>query len=162
VIKVCSFRLLWRDPGCGAGKITDQRAQPSSVSTASATQCRGELPASYKPGDVKVLGSLRYGQTSRLVDCSAIPRYRAFVFDGYGGESDRKAIVGITESSLNQISRGATHLRVRLPDRGPDLEAWYIVFHDFDNRPARFTIQLQRIEECIARGSFHATRQTMI
>jgi hypothetical protein len=69
-------------------KITDQRAQPSAVSTASTRQFGGELPASCQP-DVKVLGSLRYGETSPLVDCSAIPRCQAFLFDGYGGRASK-------------------------------------------------------------------------
>jgi hypothetical protein len=136
-------------------KSTVPQVQQSSMNVVAATPGSDRvLPVNYAPADVQVLGNLDYGQTSDSVKCSTNPHYRAFVFSAYGGESvdvtvksaDRKAFVSIADSSLALVASGATHLSVRLPYRGPDIEVWYIVFRDFDNRPARFTVQLKKIE----------------
>jgi hypothetical protein len=134
-------------------KTTDQSVRQSSE-VVTAELKKGGQPVSYVPSDVKILGALDYGQTSDSVDYSASPPYCAFIFNGYGGETveatvlgtERKAFVAITDSSLVQIASGATHLSVRLPDRGPDIEAWYIVFRTVDNGPARFTVKLTKTE----------------
>jgi len=129
-------------------KTTDRRAaQRSQLVTAA-------KPVSYISDDVRVLGDLDYGQSSGWVSYSPSPHYSAFVFSAYGGESvevavkgaDRRAFVAVADSSLNQIESGATHLSVHLPYRGPDIEVWYIVFRSFDNRPARFTVQVNKTE----------------
>ena len=146
------FATMW---AAAQEKTTDRPVQPPSALVSSVTQLRkGGLPVSYVPSDVKVLGALDYGQTSGSVNSSTSPRYCAFVFSGYGGEgveatvmgTDRKAFVAIADSSLIQIASGATHLSVRLPYRGPDLEVWYIVFRNLDNRPARFTVHVTKTE----------------
>jgi len=134
-------------------KTTDP-SLPQSSELVSTELRKGGLPVSYVPSDVKVLGALDYGQTSDAVDYTASPPYWSFVFSGYGGErveaavmgTDRKAFVAITDSSLVQIASGATRLSVRLPDRGPDIEAWYIVFRTLDNGPARFTVKVTKTE----------------
>ena len=105
---------------------------------------------SYAPREVKVMGDLDYGQTSRWVTYSARPRYRAFVFSAYGGErvevnlqgTSEKAFLALADSTLNQVASGQTHLTVALPYRGPDLEVWYIVFRDADAKPARFAVRV--------------------
>jgi hypothetical protein len=111
-------------------------------------------PVTYAPADVKILGALDYGETSDSIEWSASPHFRAVVFSGYGGEkieatvtgTDRKAFVAITDSTLVQIASGATHLSVRLPDRGPDIEVFYILFRTIDNTPARFTVHVMKTE----------------
>jgi len=133
-------------------KTAAQPVRESLVRGATPTRGRG-VPVQYAPDDVKILGDLDYGQTSGLAPYTANPRYRAFVFSGYGGETvevtvksaDRKAFVAITDPSLSQIASGGSHLIVRLPYRGPDIEVWYIIFKDSNNRPARFTVQVKKM-----------------
>lgn len=111
-----------------------------------------EVPTSYSPADVKVLGDLDYGKRSRAVFCSANPPYRAFVFSAFGGEavditvagSRGKPFVALTDSTLNTLVTGNGHVSLLLPYRGPYIEVWYIVFKDFENRPQRFTVQVNK------------------
>src|ERR1700687_4364977 len=70
----------------------------------------GLLAESFPPADVKIMGDLRYGQTSSAVDCSKKSPYYAFVFNGKANErvevvvksDDRQAFVAIADPSLNQ------------------------------------------------------------
>ena len=112
-----------------------------------------ELPRTYSARDVKILGDLDYGQSSGPVVYSASPTYRAFVFSAFGGETvevsvqgtNRKAIVALADSGLNQLAIGDTSLRLSLPNRGPYIECWYIVFRDFEKKPAQFTVQVKKL-----------------
>lgn len=107
---------------------------------------------SYAPADVKILGVLRYGQTSQPVEYSETPEYRAFVFSGHGNDrvevtvtgAGHNAFVAIADPSLNMIASGTGRLSVTLPDRGPDDEAYYAVFKDGMNRPARLSIEIKK------------------
>ncbi len=107
---------------------------------------------SYAPADVKILGVLRYGQTSQPVEYSETPEYRAFVFSGHGNDrvevtvtgADHNAFIAVADPSLNMISSGTGRLSVTLPDRGPDEEAYYVVFKDRMNRPARLSLQIKK------------------
>jgi len=138
----------------GQERTTDPPARQSSELVSAVLPLARSTPVTYTPADVKILGALDYGQTSDSIEWSASPHFRAFVFSGYGGEkieatvtgTDRKAFVAIADSTLVQIASGATHLSVRLPDRGPDIEVWYIVFRTIDNTPARFTVHVTKTE----------------
>ena len=113
----------------------------------------GLIAESFPPADVKVMGDLRYGQTSDAVECSHASPYYAFVFNGKAGErvdvvvksEDRQAFVALADPSLNQITSGTTHVAVTLPNRGPDAEAYYIVFRDSENKDGRFTVELKKL-----------------
>jgi hypothetical protein len=106
----------------------------------------------YAPNNVKVVGVLRYGQTSGLVEYSGTPQYRAFVFEGQGHDqievtvtgAGPNAFVAVTDPGLNVIASGAGHLSVSLPDRGPDTETFYVVFKGQMNRPAHMSVQLRK------------------
>ena len=108
----------------------------------------------YRPADVKVLGDLNYGQSSGEVLCSVSPPYNAFVFNGNGGDkievtvkrSDGTAFVVIADSGLVPIAEGSNALALSLPNRGPDVDAFYIVFRAPESKPARFTVQLKKLE----------------
>jgi len=108
---------------------------------------------SFPPADVKVVGDLRYGQTSSEVECSNASPYYAFVFNGKGGErvdvvvksEDRQAFVAIGDPSLNQLASGTGHVTFTLPNRGPDAEGFYIVFRDSESKDARFTVELKKL-----------------
>lgn len=143
-------------------KTTNHRVQHFSHSLVASAQSSG-LPLVYSARDVKVLGDLDYGQTSRPVVYSARPTYRAFVFSAFGGETvevtvhgtARKAMVALADSSLNRLAIGDTSLRLSLPNRGPYIECWYIVFRDSEKKPACFTVSVKKI------GSLASNSQTI-
>lgn len=122
---------------------------------------RNEVPHIYAAREVRVLGDLEYGQTSEPVMYSAKPPYSAFVFSAFGGETvevtvrgaDRKAMVALADASLQQLAIGDTRLRLSLPYRGPYIECWYIVFRDFEKKPARFTVQVKKLGRVAAQNS---------
>jgi len=113
----------------------------------------GLIAESFPPADVKVMGDLRYGQTSNAVECSSASPYYAFVFNGKAGErvdvvvksEDRRAFVAIGDPSLTQLASGIGHVTVTLPNRGPDAEAYYIVFRDSESKDGRFTVELKKL-----------------
>ena len=114
----------------------------------------GLAAQSFPPADVKIMGDLRYGQTSDAVECSSASPYYAFVFNGKGNErvdvvvksEDRQAFVAIADPSLNKITSGTGHVTTTLPNRGPDAEAFYIVFRDTESKDARH----RRVEKAAA------------
>jgi hypothetical protein len=124
-----------------------QASPPVALSTQIA------LPHAYSAKDVKILGDLDSGRASPPVLYSAHPPYRAFVFSAYGGEqvdiavkgATRKAYVVLTDSTLVPLASGVGSLRFTLPYRGPYIEVWYIVFRDFEAKPARFTVQVKKL-----------------
>jgi len=109
-------------------------------------------PLSYSPNDIKILGTLDSGQTSKLVEYSGTPKYRAFVFEGNGHDQieitvlggNRKAYVALADSTLTPIASGLGRLSTTLPDHGPDTEAFYILFRGSAHPPARLTVHLKK------------------
>jgi hypothetical protein len=110
--------------------------------------------ATLEPADVKVAGSLEYGQTSDPIDCTGTPKYSAFVFNGNGDDrievtvkgGDRQAAVSIADGSLKELATGMNHISFTLPKNGPDLDTYYIVFRDSEYKSGRFTVQLSKQE----------------
>lgn len=108
--------------------------------------------ATLEPSDVKVVGALDYGQTSQPVDYSGAPKYAAFVFNGNGGDpvevtvngGDRQAAISIADGTLKEVATGTNHISFTLPDHGPDMDTYYVVFRDTENKAARFTVQLTK------------------
>lgn len=102
---------------------------------------------SYSPSQVKVLGDIEYGERGIANTYSRGPRYRAFVFSGYGGDQVEITVTGapvhlaLADSTLHQIATGSSQLCVSLPDRGPDIELWYIITN---NAPTRLTFQVKK------------------
>ena len=113
------------------------------------------LSESFPPAEVRIVGDLEYGHSSAPIECATSPRYHALVFNAHGGDrvdvtvtaEGRQAEVAIADPSLNEIASGANHVTAVLPDRGPDVEAYYIVFRDSENKPARFTVRLKKLTE---------------
>jgi hypothetical protein len=107
----------------------------------------------FSPNDVKVVGDLNYGETSALVQCASSPAYCAFVFNGHGDDrvevtvntDQGTALVAIADGSLSQLASGTTHLVFTLPNRGPDPEAYYIVFRDTAKKAGRFAVRLKKL-----------------
>jgi len=108
---------------------------------------------SFKPDDVKVVGDLNYGETSALVQCAPSHAYCAFVFNGHGDDrvevtvkaDQGTALVAIADGSLSQLASGTTRLVFTLPNRGPDAEAYYIVFRDNAKKAGRFAVGLKKL-----------------
>jgi hypothetical protein len=109
----------------------------------------------FKADDVKVVGDLQYGQTSAPVDCSGVPSYCAFVFNGQGDDrieidvssGDGKAFVAIADGALAELTTGTNRVVFSLPRRGPDAETYYIVFRDSESKPRRFTVAVKKLEK---------------
>jgi hypothetical protein len=107
--------------------------------------------ATLDPAEVKIVGSLDYGQTSDPVDYTGTPKYAAFVFNGNGGDQvevtvkgDRAATVSIADGTLKELANGSNHISFTLPKTGPDLDTYYIVFRDAENQAGKFTVQLTK------------------
>ena len=107
----------------------------------------------YRPDDVKVLGVVDYGHSQTAMDrTSTRPRYRAFVFSGYGRDrveiTLKDATPGasfiLTDSTLVPIGRGSNQATFALPYRGPDIEVYYIVFPAC-SKTARVSVQLKKV-----------------
>lgn len=109
----------------------------------------------FKVDDVKVVGDLNYGQTSAPVDCSGVPSYCAFVFNGQGDDrieidvnsAEGKAFVAIADGTLAELTSGTNRVVFSLPRRGPDAETYYIVFRDSESKPRRFIVALKKLEK---------------
>lgn len=118
----------------------------------------GCAAGTFQPSEVKIVGDLDYGQTSDPVEYTDNPPYRAFVFTANSRDrievtvkgDSRNPFVAIADGSLKELARGATHIAFTLPKTGPDPEAYYIVFRDADNKAARFTVELKKVEKGIA------------
>lgn len=106
----------------------------------------------YSPDEMKVLGVLDNGQSSKLVEYTSTPKYRAFVFEGNGRDrvevtvtgANQKAYVALADSSLTPIASGLGRLVVSLPYHGPDTESFYILVKNLANQPARLTVHLEK------------------
>jgi hypothetical protein len=109
----------------------------------------------FKVEEVKVVGDLNYGQTSAPAECSGVPSYCAFVFNGQGNDRievdvssvDGKAFVAIADGALAELTSGTNRVVFSLPRRGPDAETCYIVFRDSERKPRRFTVALKKLEK---------------
>jgi hypothetical protein len=100
---------------------------------------------------MKIVGTLNSGETSKPVEYSSTPEYRAFVFEGNGHDQiqvtvtgdNRKAVIALADSTLTPIATGIGQLSAALPYHGPDTEAFYILFKGSTNQPARLTVHLK-------------------
>jgi hypothetical protein len=107
----------------------------------------------FSPDDMKTVGTLDSGQTSKPLEFSQTPKYRAFVFEGKGHDRvvitvagpAQKAYVALADSTLTPIASGLGRLSVTLPYHGPDTEAFYILVKNLASQPARLTVHLEKI-----------------
>ena len=106
------------------------------------------------PSDVKIVGSLDYGQTSDPVEYTGSPRYNAFVFNGNSGDQiqvvvtgkGNKVDVGIADGSLKVLKAATDRLEFTLPNHGPDLETYYLLFRDAAGNSAKFTVEIKKLK----------------
>ena len=117
------------------------------------TETQNANDRSYAPRDVKILGDLDFGQESKTVEYSNSPKYRAFVFSAFGGQTveikvdgdSEQPFVALTDSCLKQLTQGTKDLTVSLPNRGPYIEVWYVVFRDTADKPAHFSVRVNKV-----------------
>lgn len=120
-------------------------------------------PTVFQPDSVKVLGTLDYGKASASVNCSS--SLSAFVFEGYGGDqveihvtsAQGKPFIALADSGLHEVIRGTSQLQVSLPNHGPAIEAWYIIFRSPDG-PGQVTVQVNKAGEQSKNGDTHPVR----
>jgi hypothetical protein len=107
----------------------------------------------YSPDEIKVLGTLENGQTSKPVAYTKTVKYQSFVFEGYGRDQVEvtvagpaaKAYVALADSTLTPIASGLGRVSVALPYHGPDLEAFYILVKSLSSQPSQLTVHLRKI-----------------
>lgn len=107
-------------------------------------------PHTFSPAQVRVLGDVEYGHSKTAASYASGPKYRAFVFSGYGGDrveitlkaGAQKMPIVLADSTLNQIAAGSSRLSVSLPYRGPDVEVWYVLT---PNTPTRLTVEVKKV-----------------
>ncbi len=125
------------------------------VKSAGAAIVPASFPAqhyTYSPDNVKVLGVLDNGETSKPTEFLRTPKYQAFVFQGNGHDqveitvtgSNQKAYVALADSALTPIASGLGRLAVTLPYHGPDTEAFYILVKNLGSHPARLAVHLEK------------------
>ncbi|MDQ6760383.1 MAG: hypothetical protein M3Z32_11050 [Acidobacteriota bacterium] len=101
--------------------------------------------------EIKVLGSIDYGQTSAPVRYTGSPKYRAFEFNAKPG--DRLEIwvharrgtpkAFLTNGSFQSIAGGNPHFSTVIP-RESQPATYYVVFYGSNFKRGDFTIELQR------------------
>ena len=109
----------------------------------------------FKVDDVKVVGDLKYGQTSAPVECSGVPAYYAFVFNGQGDDrieidvssAQGKAFVAVADGALAELITGTNRVVFSLPKRGPDAETYYVIFRDSESKPRSFMVALKKLDK---------------
>jgi hypothetical protein len=125
--------------------------EKSAAPTVAAVRFPGQQ-SSYSPNDIKILGTLNSGQTSKLVEYTITPKYGAFVFEGNGHDQvevtvtggNRNAYVALADSTLTPIASGIGRLSTKLPYHGPDTEAFYILIKNLSKQPARLEVHLKK------------------
>jgi hypothetical protein len=138
----------------GGGKILKKSLLllASVALTVGGVRASAQEKIAYSPDEMKVLGVLDNGQSSKLVEFTSTPKYRAFVFEGNGRDrveitvtgANQKAYVALADSSLIPIASGLGRLVVSLPYHGPDTESFYILVKNLANQPARLTVHLEK------------------
>ena len=129
--------------GCMAAMFAGAQEKPTGILTSIS-------PRSFSPAQVRVLGDVEYGESKTAVRYTHGPKYRAFVFSGYGGDKVEITLKGaaakvpliVADSTLNQIAAGSSQLCVSLPNRGPDIEVWYILI---ENTPNQIAVQVKKV-----------------
>jgi len=109
--------------------------------------------SAYAAANLEIVGTIDSGETSRAIEYSNKPEYRALVFEAKGNDKvevavtglNGKAFVALADPSLNPIASGTGRLSATLPNRGPNNEAFYILFKSTDNQPARLVVHLTKI-----------------
>jgi hypothetical protein len=100
--------------------------------------------------DVRVLGSIDYGQTSAPARLAAHPPYSAYSFNGRGGDHIEITVKGegalhaiLTNADYRQLAGGPDHFSYAFPaESAPG--TYYILISEQHHRAVSFTVDLER------------------
>lgn len=136
-------------PACGSA--TGSSTSGSTKEVVEATS------SAITVSDRMVVGSLDYGQTSAPVAYTNNPRYRAFKFAGAAGDAidvwvrsqDGDAVAWVLDNDFKSLGYNDdadstttdAHVSVTLPANAS--QTHYIVFREFDQQKATFTVSLK-------------------
>lgn len=103
-----------------------------------------------KSSQIKVLGSLDYGQTSAPARLAVKPAYSAYAFNARPGDQIEITVQGqgalradLTDAEYRKLAGGSGHFSYTF---GPASQpgTYYIVVSEAHHRAARFTVDLER------------------
>ena len=114
--------------------------------------------SAIKSAQIKVVGSLDYGQTSDAFDYTATPEYRAVKFAGSAGDdvdvwvrstNGGDAVAYLLDNDFKEIARNDdaskttldSHIKATLPKNASATH--YVVFRDYYGSKASFTVALK-------------------
>ena len=105
----------------------------------------------FPKAEIKVLGSIDYGQTSAPVQYSSSPKYRAFEFNAKPGDhleiwvharrGSAKAF--LTNGDFQSMAGGTAHFSTMIPEESQPA-TYYVIFYESSFKAGNFTVELQR------------------
>jgi len=119
-------------------------------------------PADDFSHDMKIVGTLEYGQTTGGIAYTNLPKYRALKFAGRKGDlievwvrsATGDAVAWVLDDqfkilAMNDDADGTTvnaRIALTLPGNSndPDITTYYVVFRDYSLASANFTVSLAR------------------
>ena len=138
-------------------------AAASVIASVVATAIVCGQPRFFRNEQVKVVGEIRYGQTSDKIEYTGKPLYRAIYFDGHAGDNvDIKvtSINGQTLSALTDsrykpiVSSFGSHVTAVLPPSAePYPDRYFVIIQEERRKPATFTVTLEKTGTNAAAGS---------
>lgn len=105
---------------------------------------------SFKRSEIRMLGSLDYGQISAAARLTGKPAYSAYAFNGRPGDHIEITVQGqgalqavLTDAEFRKLAGGSAHFSYTFdPASQPGTN--YIVISEAHHRTARFTVELER------------------
>src|SRR5579884_752755 len=112
-------------------------------------------PQFFRNKKVSVVDRLTYGQTTQTLQYTGNPPYMAVHFQGEPGDRvdiridsfDGQAAAALTESNFKPIvsTFGSHVVAVLPPSAEPSPHEYYVIFQDERQRPAAFTVTVQKV-----------------
>ena len=109
------------------------------------------IAETFPAAEVRIVGSIDYGETSAPVAYASPPRYRAFAFNGRPGDTLQITIHArrghpvafVTDSNFHSLAGGSANFSATIP-RDSKPATYYVLFHEVALRPGEFTVELER------------------
>jgi hypothetical protein len=110
----------------------------------------GEEPETFARKDIKLLGSIDYGQTSAPSRLSERPPYSGYAFNAKPGDKIEITVTGtgelrayLTTSDFKKLAGGSVHFVYTFdPDSAPG--TYYVLVTEAHHKAANFTVDLER------------------
>ena len=154
--KILSLASLASLLALSAVAVTACSASPAADATGEKVEATDEASTSFGLNNVKISGSLTYGQTSASTTYAKTPLYRAFKFAGNAGDeievsvksSNGDPVTWILDNDWHTVAKNDdasasdtnSHIKVKLPANASATH--YIVVRDYWKDPMSFTVQL--------------------